>query len=64
MSMRGIDVRIMDATKSFISFRYINSNARSRVRRNKFVEDYKKGVFHVLNPQALGEDVTPTEETA
>lgn len=62
MTLQGISIRIIDASKSFISFRYVNSNARSRVKRAQFMQDYQSGVFNVINPEALGEEVK--EETA
>lgn len=43
----------MDASGSFISFRYISSNARSRVKKDQFMADYNNGVFSVVNPSLL-----------
>jgi hypothetical protein len=63
MTLQGINIRIIDASKSFISFRYVNSNARSRVKRSQFMQDYESGVFNVINPEALGEAAKEEETT-
>lgn len=56
MEFRKIKVKITDATSSFISFRYISSNARSRVRRKDFINDFQTGKIEVSNPEILEVD--------
>ena len=46
MSIRKIKVRIMDVTSSFVSFNYLSSNARSRVKRKKFVNDFQNELHY------------------
>ena len=53
MDNRTVKVKIIEATSSFISFRYISSNARSRVRRQDFIDDYQTGKIDVANPEIL-----------
>ena len=53
MDNRTVKVKIIEATASFISFKYISSNARSRVRSKDFITDYQAGKIDVSNPELL-----------
>lgn len=53
MDFRGVSVRVVDVNKSYVSYRYVNSNARSRVNRKKFMKDFQEGVLNVVNPELL-----------
>ena len=55
MDNRTVKVKIIEATASFISFKYISSNARSRVRSKDFIDDYQTGKIDVSNPELLDE---------
>lgn len=54
MNIKGTRVKVVDATSSFISFKYINSNSRSRIKREDFIKDFKSGTLDVINPEILG----------
>ena len=53
MNFRGVRVKIVDVSASFVSFKYESSNARSRVKRRQFVNDYQNGKIEVTNPSML-----------
>jgi hypothetical protein len=53
MPIKGIRVKVVDVNNSFISYRYLSSNARSRIKKAKFIKEYQEGVFNVVNPDAL-----------
>ena len=55
MNISKVRVKIMDVTSSFVSFNYLSSNARSRVRRKKFINDFQQGKIDVVNPELLDE---------
>ena len=46
-------VRIVDVTPSFISFRYLSTNARCRIKRKAFINEVQTGKIEVENPQLL-----------
>lgn len=53
MKLKGVRVKVLDSNGSFISFRYISSNARSRMKKDQFMQDFKDGTYHVVNPGIL-----------
>lgn len=53
MDTRKVKVKIMDVTSSFVSFKYISTNARSRLRRKSFIADFQHGKIDVSNPEML-----------
>lgn len=53
MKMRGMKVKILDVSGSYVSLRYMSSNARSRMKKDDFMKDYQSGIFDVKNPDAL-----------
>ncbi|MFT4536409.1 MAG: hypothetical protein ACI9P5_003785 [Saprospiraceae bacterium] len=53
MNIRGVRVRILEVTSSFVSFKYESSNAKSRVKRQQFVDDFQMGKLDVVNPSIL-----------
>ena len=53
MRLNGIRVKIKDVSGSFVAFRYMNSNAQSRIKKSTFVEQVQTGVFDLVNPERL-----------
>lgn len=53
MTDKSIKIRIVDSTSNFVSFKYLMSNSRSRVEKKEFMSNYQKGLFNVVNPEAL-----------
>lgn len=53
MTNRGVKVKIIDVTPSYVSYRYLSSNSRCRIRRKAFVDDFQTGKLDVSNPQLL-----------
>lgn len=53
MNEKIIKIRIVDSTSNYVSFKYLMSNSRSRVPKKEFMSNYKKGLFKVVNPEAL-----------
>lgn len=58
MAVNGIRVKIKDASGSYIAFRYVASNAQSRIKKDQFMEQVQAGIFDLVNPEILG----PEEE--
>lgn len=56
MNVRGISVKVISVTGSFISFKYQSSNSRSRCKREKFMQNMENGIFDVKNPEILGKE--------
>jgi hypothetical protein len=48
-------VRIIDSKGSFVSFKYLASNAKSRMKKEEFEDACEKGVFYVVNPDGIKE---------
>jgi len=59
--MRGLRVKVIDMSGSFVSFKYMSSNAKTRVKKTAFMKDYEKGVYDVVNPEIMG-DVVEVDE--
>lgn len=55
MGLTGVKVKVLHLTDSFVSFRYIDSNARSRMKKEQFMRDYQEGTYDVVNPEFLAE---------
>lgn len=49
-------IKIIDTGRKHISFKYVASNAASRMDKNSFLQDYKNGVFDIVNPGKLNKD--------
>lgn len=56
MRVRGISVKVISVTGSFISFRYQSSNGKSRCKKEDFMKKIEDGIFEVKNPEILGKD--------
>lgn len=48
-------VRIIDSSGSFVSFKYLASNAKSRMKKEEFQDACDKGIFNVVNPVSVKE---------
>jgi hypothetical protein len=46
-------VRVIDSTGSFVSFKYLASNSKSRMKKEEFKEQCDKGIFNVVNPGSV-----------
>ena len=55
MNTRGVKVKIIDVTPTYVSFRYLSSNSRCRIKRDLFVNDFQTGKLEVSNPKLLDE---------
>ncbi|MEE9439153.1 MAG: hypothetical protein V3V14_09150 [Saprospiraceae bacterium] len=53
MTSQGLKIKIIDIKGSFVSFKYLSSNAKSRIKKDEFISEYEKGVFNVANPAKL-----------
>lgn len=53
VQMHSIKVKVLDIKGSYVSIKYMNSNARTRIKKEDFMADYEKGVFNVVNPDDL-----------
>lgn len=53
MISKGPKVKILDVTSSFVSFKYLSSNSRSRIRRKAFLNEFQTGNLNVTNPELL-----------
>jgi hypothetical protein len=53
MNNRSVKVKIIEVTSSFVSFKYMSTNAKSRIRRMAFMDQYENGKIDVTNPQLL-----------
>lgn len=56
MSVRGISVKVISVSGSFVSFKYQTSNSRSRYKKDEFMKNIETGVFEVINPEILKKD--------
>lgn len=63
MYLRGMKVKITDVSGSFVSIKYLSSNARSRIKKDDFIKDFQSGVFEVKNPSLLDE-INETQEVS
>ena len=54
---KGINVRVIKINGSFVSLKYMSSNAKTRVKLDQFKQSIKNGVFKVINPSALPEEM-------
>ncbi len=46
-------IKILNTDKKWTSIRYVNSNAKSRIRTDQLKSDFDKGILDVINPQSL-----------
>lgn len=53
MSFTGIRVKVKDVSNSYVSFKYLTSNAHSRIKKADFLKGMDKGEYNVVNPEAL-----------
>ena len=53
MAVHKLKIKVLDSTSSFVAFRYINSNSKSRMKMEDFLRDYERGVLEVINPDAV-----------
>ncbi|MDF1697046.1 MAG: hypothetical protein P1U56_14485 [Saprospiraceae bacterium] len=56
MDIRKVSVKIIDASSSYVSFKYLSSNSRSRIKRREFIHEYQNGKIDVVNPDLLHEN--------
>lgn len=56
LKFHGMRVKVIDATSDFVSFKYLNSNARKRIKRDDFIKEVKTGMIDVINPEILGKN--------
>ncbi len=53
MAAHTMKIKVTDTTSSFVGFKYINSNAKSRMKIDDFIRDYEMGILEVINPDAI-----------
>lgn len=46
-------VKVLDTTDAYVSYKYLNSNSKSRAFKDAFMRDYKSGLLTVVNPSKL-----------
>jgi|GEM_PF-4230798 len=51
--MKNISVSIKDVKDNFVSYSYINSNVRRRVKKSIFYKELNNGKIQVVNPERL-----------
>ncbi len=56
MKFHGMRVKVIDATSDFVSYKYLSSNARKRIKRDDFIKEVKTGMIDVINPEILGKN--------
>ncbi len=56
MRVKGISVKVISVTGTFVSFRYQSSNSKSRCKKEEFMKSMESGVFNVKNPEIFGKE--------
>ena len=55
MPVYSMKVKVLDITSTYVNYKYVNSNSKARAYKEAFLNDYKRGVLDVVNPDALEE---------
>lgn len=46
-------IKILHVDSKWTSIRYVNSNAKSRIKTEQLKSDFENGILDVVNPQSL-----------